>query len=121
MNTHLEETLAAASTAFRFVQRHLPAAVRTGPLIFTVIAGAGVVVGIGAGLLFAPRSGSEFRASLLDRSQGLGKAIGTRLEHVVHAADEAAEEVAAKPTKATARRSSSTTAARASTKRSARV
>ena len=117
MTPRPEEPPPAATTPFRFVQRHLPAAAKAGPLIFTIIAGAGVAVGIGAGLLFAPQSGREFRASLLDKSQGLSNSLGTRVESVVHAVE---EEVASKATKAPARRSTTATATRAA-KRAARA
>ena len=79
MTTRIEDTLAAATTAFRFVQEHWPMATRTSPLLFAVIAGAGVAVGIGAGLLFAPQTGSEFRASLLEKTQGYAGALRTRV------------------------------------------
>ena len=135
MNTRIEETLSAATTAFRFVQRNLPAAAKSGPLIFTVIAGAGVAVGIGAGLLFAPQSGSELRESLRSRenTKGLAGAIRSRLSSVVSAAEEEVSgqeereaEVSTKPARSSSRRSAAASAraagsARVTGKRAARA
>ena len=117
MTTRIEDTLAAATTAFRFVQEHWPMATRTSPLLFAVIARAGAGVGIGAGLLFAPQSGSEFRASLLEKTQGYAGALRTRVEGVVEAAE---EEVSSKTDVAT-RRNGASAPRRSSGKQSARA
>jgi len=113
MNTRIEDTLAAATTAFRFVQRHWPVATRTSPILFVALAGAGVAVGIGAGLLFAPQTGSELRASLLEKTQGYVGSLGTRVENVVNAAE---EELAAKTDHAMTRGNGTATPRRAPSK-----
>lgn len=92
-------------------------ATRTSPLLFAVVAGAGVAVGIGAGLLFAPQTGSELRASLLEKTQGYVGALRTRVEGVVQAAE---EEVSTGSDVAT-RRNGAPTPRRSSAKQSARA
>lgn len=117
MTTRIEDTLAAATTAFRFVQQHWPKTTRTSPLLFTAVAAAGVVVGIGAGLLLAPQTGSELRASLLERTQAFAGALRTRAEGVVDAVE---EEVSSKTDMATSRNGAGASR-RTSAKQSARA
>lgn len=115
MNSRIEDTLSAATEAFRFVQRHWPFAARTRPLTFAAIAGAGVAVGIGVGFLFAPQTGEELRSSLRDKAQAVAGSLGTRVQGLVSSLSEEAE--AAPNGQASAHRNGSSPARRGSTKR----
>lgn len=55
---------------------------RRGPLSSIAFLGAGVVVGVGVGMLFAPLSGSETRRALLNRFKGLEKDAERAVEKV---------------------------------------
>jgi len=48
---------------------------------------AGAAIGIGLGLLFAPKEGTALRRDLAKRARDLRDEAGERLEHVTEAAD----------------------------------
>jgi len=61
---------------------------RRGPLPSIAIFGAGMMMGAGIGVLFAPMSGAQMRSAILDRLKGVKNEVKDSIDHVASEAKE---------------------------------